>query len=145
MLRGRGDEGPPDPAAAALVAAVLPLLGEPGRWVVPTLPGPHEPPGPGAPRGRRDRWWHDHVSAVGGVLVLADPEVDVVAVGRAVQLVAVCAAARDRGTTDPAVVARGVPDVVVRAAVGAPVGGPGATAVDALRAVTHLFPTAGER
>lgn len=138
---GRGDEGPPDPDAVALVAAVLPVLGPGERWVVRALPGPHEPPGPGAPRGHRDRWWFEHVSAVGGVLLLTDPTSDPAAVRWAVELVAVCAGARDRGATDPSEIARDLPRSVSAAAVpGAlPVGGPGATAVDAMRSASLLF------
>lgn len=109
--------------------------------VVRALPGPHEPPGPGAPRGHRGRWWHEHVSAVGGVLLLVDPRVEQQAVRRAVEIVAVCGRERGEGATDPVAIAREVPhDVLVAVMPEFIVAkGAGATAVDAVRSVASLF------
>lgn len=139
---GRADEGPPDPAVVALVAAVLPMLDPPERWAVYTVPGPRDLPGPDEPLGRRERWWREHVSAVGGALLLVDPEVDHEVVRRAVDTLIVCAIAREHGVDDSVDIARAwrrrLPPRVDRPG-GAPRPAPSsATAMEVVLAVVHL-------
>ncbi|WP_336405158.1 hypothetical protein [Klenkia sesuvii] len=97
---GRSAEERAGPEHVVVVEAVLPLLGPPERWAVYTVPGPRDLPGPDAPRGRRERWWRDHVSAAGEALLLLEPGVHAGSVRRAVQVLVAVAVARERGATD---------------------------------------------
>lgn len=136
---GRGDEGPPDPSLVALVEAVLPLLDPPERWAVYTVPGPRDLPGPDAPRGRRERWWRDHVSAVGGAVLLLDTEVEHQVVRRAVDLLTACAVARERGVADAPGIAgrRDVAGAVAGDVAGPAPGRAPTTAVEVVRQVVR--------